>query len=143
MKTFWFFLKLMCLAVMVYTVQFCHQVYGEGPSARRELPAGLDELGFLEFLSRRGSDCLFADTNRSGADCTNRAESCAQGQPGVQSCPASHQVSPPLVDALPLMPVNSSTLYSSRCSFKPCAQDAGALRQPFATHITSFSRKAQ
>lgn len=47
------------------------------------------------------------------------------------------------MDALLLVPVNGSTLYSSRYSFKPCAQDAGALGQPFATHITSFSRKAQ
>ena len=61
MKTFWF-LKLMCLAVMVYTMQFCHQVYGKGPSALRELPAGLNELGFLQFLSRHGPDRLFTDT---------------------------------------------------------------------------------
>lgn len=142
MKTFWV-LKLMCLAVMVYTVQFYHRVYGKAPSALGELPARLNELGFLEFLSRHGSECLFTDTNRNGADCTDRAESRAWGQPGMPSCPGSHQVIPSLVDVLRLMPVNSSTLYSSRCSSKPCAHDASALRQPFTAHITSFSRKAR
>lgn len=69
----------MSLVVIVYTVQFYHQVYGKGPSAFRELPDGPNELRFLEFLSSCGSDCLFTDTERSGADCTNRAKSCAQG----------------------------------------------------------------
>lgn len=113
MNTFWVF-KLICLAAMVYTAQFYHQVYGKGPPALRELPAREDLLGFLGFPSRHGSDCLFMETNRSGADCTERAESCAWGQPGVQACPGSHQAIPPLADALPLVPVNSSTLYSSR-----------------------------
>lgn len=69
----------MSLVVMVYTVQFYHQVYGKGPSAFRELPDGPNELHFLEFLSSCGSDCLFTDTEKSGADCTDRAKSCAQG----------------------------------------------------------------
>lgn len=76
MNTFWVF-KLIWLAVMIYTAQFYHQVYRKGPSSLREIPAGEDLLGFLEFPSRHGSDCLFMETNRSGADCTDRAESCA------------------------------------------------------------------
>lgn len=41
------------------------------------------------------------DTNRSGADGTDRAGSCAEGQPGMQSCPGSHQAIPSLVDGCP------------------------------------------
>lgn len=59
----------------------------------------------------------------------------------VQSCPWSHQVTPSLLNVLPHMPGNSSTFYLSRCCVKPCAQDVGALCQPFTTHITSVSRK--
>lgn len=71
-----------------------------------------------------------------------RAESCAQGRMScLQSCPWSHQVTPSLMNVLPLMPGNSSTFYSSRCSVKPCAQDVGALCQLFTSHTTSVSRK--
>lgn len=116
------------MALMVYTLQFYLQ----------RIPDGPNELGFL---SSCGS--VFSWTQMEVVlivwreqKAVPRATSAAR-----QSCPWSHQATPSLLNVLPLVPGNSSTFYSSRCSVKPCAQGVGALCQLFTAHITSVSRK--